>query len=58
MEKNTIAAGQKAGKNYVGGFGFEKGGLISKPKKKSYDKGGYVTSKETKQRKKGLASRS
>jgi hypothetical protein len=38
--------------------GLNKGGLISKPKKKSYDKGGYVTSKETKQRKKGLASRS
>ena len=33
-----------------------KGGLIGKPKK-SYDKGGYVTSKKTKQRKNGLASR-
>ena len=43
---------------YGGGGPRATGGLISKPKKKSYDKGGYVTSKETKQRKKGLASRS
>ncbi len=37
-----------------------KGVLIGKPKKKknkSYKKGGYVTSKQTKQREKGLASR-
>ena len=43
---------------YGGGGPRATGGLISKPKKKSYEKGGYVTSKETKQRKKGLASRS
>ena len=43
---------------YGGGGPRATGGLISKPKKKSYDKGGYVTSKETKQRKNGLASRS
>jgi hypothetical protein len=38
--------------------GFASGGLLSKPKKKSYANGGYVTSKETKQRTNGLASRS
>ena len=33
---NAISAGQMAGKGYVGGYGFEKGGLASKskPKKK------------------------
>ena len=45
----------------LGGYGFlNKGGLIGKPKKKknkSYKKGGYVTSKKTKQRENGLASR-
>ena len=45
----------------LGGYGFlNKGGLIGKPKKKknkSYKKGGYVTSKQSKQREKGLASR-
>jgi hypothetical protein len=41
-------------------FNYDKGGLIGKPKKKknkSYKKGGYVTSKKTKQRENGLASR-
>ena len=42
----------------LGGYGFlNKGGLIGKPQKTSYDKGGYVTSKKTKQRTNGLASR-
>ena len=37
--------------------GYNKGGLINKPKT-SYANGGYVTSKKTNQRKNGLASRS
>ena len=33
-EKRTIEAGQMAGKGYVGGYGFNEGGLVGKPKKK------------------------